>query len=98
MGRLTDQLERREGVRKIFMDLPEDLAAPKRGEFIVTDTKVKAPTWYQILTARKVKRRDPQALPRYTMLVKITEPPSVMPPFAHVLTWYPRKKKTCVRL
>lgn len=77
------------------MDLPRNLSAPKRGEFIVTDTKIKAPSWYKILTCQKVSRRDPHALPRYTMMVRKMEAPAVMPPFAHMITWYPRKKKTC---
>jgi len=84
----------------MWIEIHDGGEGPKPGNYIVTtgkkiDSRTGAPQWnsaYLVLHARKVKRRDPRALPRYrlkTLRVQIEE---VMAP-DFVMRWFPRKKR-----
>jgi hypothetical protein len=93
VGRLIAKLERREGVRRIYMDIMFGDVNPKRGNYIQAFGKHGPGASYKILIARQVQRRVKKAPPRFTLIVrKIPEIPKSAP-FIFELSWYSRKKK-----
>ena len=64
------RMERRDGIRHLYMDLGKGDLRPHRGDYVQTVTKKKTPSLYRILVARLVQRRDPFAPPRYMLTTR----------------------------
>lgn len=78
---------------QIFMDLQPGDPAPSAGDWLQTVYKRCEPSTYQIVAARKVRRRDTTAPPRYTLTVErdtLGAPPEGVRVW--FLQWYPRKR------
>lgn len=79
--------------RRLFIDILDGGPGPRRRDYVVSVGKQGIGTIYLVLRSRQVKRRDPSAVPRFSLDVKVV--PNY-PGTAKIFEfhWYPRKKKT----
>ena len=83
---------------RIYIDLKDRiLPGPKPGDFLIS-LGVRKKSAYLVLESYQVKRRDPQAVPRFQMKVEWVDPcevPDLISKRAKVFRfkWYSRDKK-----
>lgn len=86
-------MEERNHRRRIWMDILDGGPGPRRRDYVVSVGKRGVDTTYLVLQSRQVKRRDPTAVPRFSLDVKVV-PNSPGTAKIFEFHWYPRKKKT----
>lgn len=80
--------------RKIWMELNEGEKTPEEGHYLVTVTKRRKGSAYVIVGVRRVKRRDPAALPRYNLAVQpIERTPEIERLAEWWIRWHAREKR-----
>ncbi len=81
--------------RGIFIDIHDGLV-PRPGDYVVSRGVKGWGTAYLIHSSRRVERRDPEAVPRYTLRVSVTTLEEAFAPSdaqRFVIKWYPRAAK-----
>jgi hypothetical protein len=60
--------------RSLYIDINDGGMGPRRGDYIQCIGRGgKYNSCYLVLTSRRVKRHNPNAVPRYTMMVDLAE-------------------------
>lgn len=87
-------------MRRLFIDIPKEEDGPRPGDYVFSSGKTGIGTRYLVIESYRVKRHDPEALPRYQMKVETVTEEEVDVPQVHsgarrlfMFAWYPRKKK-----
>lgn len=80
-------------MRNIYMDILDGTEGPRPGDHIASVGKKGIGTVYLVQVSRLVKRRDPEAPPRYQMEVEVVGRDHACHGRWYEFTWYPRKKR-----